>query len=198
MKAAIKSIKTCLASGRLTNEQLAEEFEDWAVDKIYAKTGISTRGIAGPDECASDLGVSAVRLLFEHGACSAQDIDFLLFCTQSPDYFVPTTACIMQSRLGLRTTCGALDLNLGCSGYVYGLSLAKGLIETGQAANVLLVTAETYSMEYYGNTVSSTIPMALEHVLDEGRLRGWPWITRSQTWACPECTSTCSRRTSAQ
>jgi 3-oxoacyl-[acyl-carrier-protein] synthase-3 len=73
------------------------------------------------------------------------EIDFILFCTQSPDYFLPTTACVMQDRLGIPTTAGALDFNLGCSGYIYGLSLAKGLIETGTAKNVLLITAETYS-----------------------------------------------------
>ena len=69
----------------------------------------------------------------------------MLLCTQSPDYFLPTTACILQERLNLLNSCGALDFNLGCSGYIYGLSLAKGLIESDQAKNVLLITAETYS-----------------------------------------------------
>jgi 3-oxoacyl-[acyl-carrier-protein] synthase-3 len=68
-----------------------------------------------------------------------------LLCTQSPDYFLPTTACVMQQRLGIPTNAGALDFNLGCSGFVYGLGLAKGLIETGQARRLLLITAETYS-----------------------------------------------------
>ena len=66
-------------------------------------------------------------------------------CTQSPDYFLPTTACILQDRLGLGTGCAALDFNQGCSGYVYGLALAKGMIAGGVARTVLLVTAETYS-----------------------------------------------------
>ena len=73
------------------------------------------------------------------------DIDFIILCTQSPDYFLPATACILQDRLGLSTRCGAFDFNQGCSGFIYGLGLAKGLIETGQAKNVLLVTADTYS-----------------------------------------------------
>jgi 3-oxoacyl-[acyl-carrier-protein] synthase-3 len=73
------------------------------------------------------------------------DVDFILFCTQSPDHFLPTSACVMQERLGIPTSTGALDFNLGCSGFVYGLGLAKALVETGQATNVLLVTAETYS-----------------------------------------------------
>lgn len=74
-----------------------------------------------------------------------EDIDFVLFCTQSPDYFLPTSACLIQDRLGLRTNIGAIDFNLGCSGYVYGLAIAKGLITGRIAKNVLLLTAETYS-----------------------------------------------------
>ena len=76
---------------------------------------------------------------------TASTIDFLLFCTQTPDYPLPTTACLMQDRLRLPTSIGALDFNLGCSGFVYGLSLADGLIRSGTARRVLLITAETYS-----------------------------------------------------
>ena len=74
-----------------------------------------------------------------------QEIDYVLFCTQSPDYYLPTTACIIQDRLKLPNNCGALDFNHGCTGYIYGLGLAKGLIESNQAKNVLFLTAETYS-----------------------------------------------------
>lgn len=144
-KAAICAIRSHLPEYRLTNEELAREFKDWNVQKIYEKTGISTRAIAAPDECASDLGVAAAERLFVDGVCKRDDIDYLLFCTQSPDYFLPASACVMQDRLGLRQSCGALDINQGCSGFVYGLTLAKGLIESGTAGNVLLITAETYS-----------------------------------------------------
>ena len=85
------------------------------------------------------------KLFIENPNIKKGDIDFVLFCTQSPDYFLPTSACVIQDRLGLPTSCGALDFNLGCSGYVYGLSLAKGLIFGGIANNVLLLTGETYS-----------------------------------------------------
>jgi 3-oxoacyl-[acyl-carrier-protein] synthase-3 len=71
--------------------------------------------------------------------------DFVLLCTQSPDYFLPTSACILQDLLGLKTNCGALDFNLGCSGYIYGLSLSKGLLVSGIAKNILFVVSETYS-----------------------------------------------------
>lgn len=128
-----------------TNDQLQAEFPDWDMKLIYEKTGIESRHIAAPDECASDLGVLAARKLFQRHDIDPSTIDFVLFCTQTPDYPLPTTACLMQQRLGLPTTTGALDFNLGCSGYVYGLAMADGLIRTGSVRRVLLITAETYT-----------------------------------------------------
>jgi 3-oxoacyl-[acyl-carrier-protein] synthase-3 len=145
MKATVAAVEYHFPEHCLTNEQLAAEFPEWSVQKIEEKTGIAERWIAAEGECSSDLGVAATRKLFESGVCKPVDVDYILFCTQSPDYFLPTTACVMQQRLGIPTSAGALDFNLGCSGYVYGLGLAKALVETGQATNVLLVTAETYS-----------------------------------------------------
>jgi len=145
MSAQIKAIAHAFPGTRVGNEALAAVFPEWSADKIFEKTGISNRYVAAPGECASDLGVQACERLFESGAVARADVDFLLLCTQSPDHLLPTTACLMQERLGLPTHCGALDFNLGCSGFIYGLGLAKGLLETGQASNVLLVTAETYS-----------------------------------------------------
>src|SRR5437762_6971487 len=143
-RAAIKAIKSFLPEQKLTNEQLAEQFGDWHASQILSKTGVAVRGVAGSNECASDLGVKAAQRLFESGACAPDEIDFLIFCTQSPDYFTPTTACVMQDALGLPTSCGAIDINQGCSGYIYGLALAKSLVEAGTAKTVLLVTADTY------------------------------------------------------
>jgi len=145
VKAAVRDIAGFMPEKVLTNDQLALEYPGWSAEKIEEKTGIRERHIAGDGQYASDLAVEAAVKLFDRGACARGDIDYLLLCTQSPDYFLPTTACLIQERLGLRTGCGALDFNLGCSGFVYGLGLAKGLIETGQARNVLLITAETYS-----------------------------------------------------
>lgn len=145
MYAVIKAIEYYLPEKILTNEQLALAFPGWSAEKIFEKTGISQRHIADVNEKASDLAYKAVQKLFVSGVSNPDDIDFLLLCTQSPDCILPTTACVLQDRLGLSTSCGALDFNLGCSGYIYGLSLAKGLIESGQAKNVLLITAETYS-----------------------------------------------------
>ena len=143
--AVIAAIAHHLPARELTNEDLASELGDWTPEKIFEKTGIRTRRIAAAQECASDLGVAAAQRLFEGGACDPGAIDFLIFCTQSPDYFLPATACTVQARLGLRTSCGAVDINQGCSGFVYGLALAKSLVESGTASRVLLVTADTYT-----------------------------------------------------
>ncbi len=145
MKACLRAIETALPSAVLDNEQLASQFEGWTADKIFSKTGIRVRRIAAEDECASDLAVRAAQALFERHAIDPGTVDFLLYCTQTPDFFLPTTACVIQQRLGLPLACGALDFNLGCSGYVYGLGLAKALIDSGQARTVLLLTADTYS-----------------------------------------------------
>jgi 3-oxoacyl-[acyl-carrier-protein] synthase-3 len=143
--ASIHAIEYYLPGQVLSNEDLAAEFPEWSIDKIRGKTGIAQRHIAGPGECSSDLACRAAQRLFDSGACTPQEIDYLLLCTQSPDYFLPTTACLLQERLNLCTRTGALDINLGCSGFIYGLGLAQGLIQTGQAERVLLITSETYS-----------------------------------------------------
>lgn len=171
-RAAIKGIASFLPDNRLTNEQLAEQFGDWHASQILSKTGIAARGVAAKDECASDLGVAAARRLFDAGVCSPDEIDFLIFCTQSPDYFTPTTACLMQDRLGLKTSCGAIDINQGCSGYIYGLALAKSLVEAGTATTVLLVTADTYTkfinrrdrslLTLFGDGAAATLIRAVE------------------------------------
>ena len=124
---------------------LAEQYPKWDLELIAEKTGIHRRHIAKPDETASDLAVAAAEQLFAAHQVERAEIDFVLLCTQTPDYPLPTTSCLIQDRLGLSTRCGALDFNLGCSGYVYGLAIADGLIQSGAAKKILLLTAETYS-----------------------------------------------------
>ncbi len=129
----------------LLNSELAALYEGWSESKIFNKTGIASRHVAREDETALDMAEQAAKRLFTEQEIDSQDMDFILFCTQSPDYKLPTSACLLQNRLGLPKTVGALDFNLGCSGFVYGLSIAKGLVKSGTAKNVLLVTAETYT-----------------------------------------------------
>ena len=121
----VAAIEYYLPRKIVTTQDLVDEFPEWSVEKIDSKTGIRERHIAGDDECASDLAVEAARKLFDSGVCQPSGIDFILYCTQSPDYFLPTTACLIQDRLGVPTACGAYDFNLGCSGYVFGLGQPK-------------------------------------------------------------------------
>jgi len=145
MDAYVNFIEYFLPPTRLTNEMINHEHPEWSADKISSKTGIYSRPISGKNEFASDMGIKAAEKLFDRSIIKPDNIDFLLYCTQSPDFFLPTTACILQNRLNLPNYSGALDYNLGCSGYVYGLSLAKGLIMGQQSDNMLLITSETYS-----------------------------------------------------
>lgn len=145
MNAYIKAISYYLPEKVLTNEDLVREFPEWSVEKVTSKVGVLSRHLAGNDETACDLAEKAARKMLNEYAVNPDEIDFLLLCTQSPDYFLPSTACLLQKRLGLRTDIGAFDYNLGCSGCIYGLAVAKGLIMGGIAKNVLLITAETYT-----------------------------------------------------
>jgi 3-oxoacyl-[acyl-carrier-protein] synthase-3 len=145
MNAKIAAISYYLPEGVLGNDELNLLFPEWSADKISSKTGIYQRHISTEGESSGDLAYNAAEKLFAEHDIDKSNIDFILLCTQTPDYFLPTTACVLQNKLGLSTRCGALDFNLGCSGYVYGLSLAKGLIAAGIALNILLLTAETYS-----------------------------------------------------
>ena len=166
MKAYIKDIAYYLPKQVLTNEQIAAKFPEWSAEKVAGKVGITERHIAANDETATDMAYHAAEKLFAQGVDKSQ-IDFVLLCTQSPDYFLPSSACILQDKLGLSKDCGAFDFNLGCSGYEYGLAVAKGLIVAGIARNILLLTAETYTkyihpqdkgnMTIFGDAATATL-----------------------------------------
>lgn len=145
MKVYIKAISYYLPARNLTNTELVEIFPEWSAEKVAGKIGVSERHIAEKNETSADMAVSAAQKLFNEHHIRPDEIDFILLCTQSPDYFLPTSSCIIQNRLGVPTNAGALDFNLGCSGFVYGLAMAKGLICCGIAKNILLLTSETYS-----------------------------------------------------
>jgi len=145
MKIFIKAVSYYLPERLLSNEMLSEIHPEWSIDKISSKTGIKLRHIAADNEFVSDLAIKAAKSMMDEYCISSSSIDFILLCTQSPDYLLPTTACLIQHSLNIPSTAGALDFNLGCSGYIYGLSIAKGLIAGNVAENVLLITSETYS-----------------------------------------------------
>jgi 3-oxoacyl-[acyl-carrier-protein] synthase III len=143
MGAKIKALGIYLPESVLTNVQLANDFGRWNPEKIEKKLGIKERHISAIQETAGDMAFHAASKVLEN--YDKGKIDMLILCTQSPDYFLPTTACVLQNRLELRTDLCAYDFNLGCSGFVYGLAMAKSFINTGIASNVLLITSETYS-----------------------------------------------------
>src|SRR5258708_33670009 len=97
-RAAIKAIKSFLPAGKLTNEQLAAEFGDWHAGQIFSKTGVAVRGVAGANEKASDLGVAAGQRLFGNGACGPDEISVLVFWTQKPHNFTPTSGRVKSVR----------------------------------------------------------------------------------------------------
>lgn len=145
MRAFIKGISYYLPKSILTNEKLSDLFPEWDAEKVASKVGVRARHISGTDETAGDMAEKVAHKLFAEYEVSPKEIDFLLLCTQSPDYLLPSTSCILQDRLGIPTSAGAFDFNLGCSGSIYGLAIAKGLVSSGMANNVLLLTAETYT-----------------------------------------------------
>ena len=145
MKVYIRAIRYALPDGVLTNEQVAKDFPEWSADKIEKKLGIKQRHIAAENETASDIAIKAAEKLFEEEKYDRSLIDYIIFVSQSPDYHLPTTACVIQARLGLSNRLAAIDVNLGCNGFIAGLSLAKAIVLSGQAKNVLLLTGETYS-----------------------------------------------------
>jgi 3-oxoacyl-[acyl-carrier-protein] synthase-3 len=186
LHARILDLAAHLPERVLGNEELAALYPDWSADKILAKTGIRERRIAADGETAADLAHAAADKLFAQGRVTRSEIDFILFCTQAPDYLLPTSACLLQERLGLPRSAGALDFNLGCSGFVYGLSLAKGLIESGAARRVLLLTADTYSKyihpqdrsvrTLFGDAASATVVGAEEDANEDAQGAIGPFV----------------------
>ena len=144
MKVLVNAISYYLPGNVLTNKDISEEFPEWSVTKISNKIGINARHIADKNETAGDMALKAAEKLFEEYNVAKEKIDYLILCTQSPDYFLPTTSCILQDKLGLSKNIGAFDFNLGCSGYIYGLDCQRSCLSE-QANCVLLLTAETYS-----------------------------------------------------
>ncbi len=144
-KAYINAISYITPKNQLSNLDLAKEFPEWSAEKVADKLGIEKRFIASNIESTSHLAIKASEKLFKNNDIDRSIIDFVILCTQSPDYALPTTACIIQDKLNLKKSCGAFDFNLGCSGYIYGLAIAKGFIETNIAKNILFITSETYS-----------------------------------------------------
>jgi 3-oxoacyl-[acyl-carrier-protein] synthase-3 len=127
----------------LTHQELEERFGAEAMKKVLSGAGIRSRRVARPDVCGSDFAFAAAERLIAHHAIDRAGIDLVIFCTQSPDYLLPSTSCVLHERLKLSKKCAAFDLNLGCSQYVYALSVAHGMIVSGSASRALVLTGDT-------------------------------------------------------
>lgn len=141
----ILAVEYTLGEDSLTHEELERRFGVESMKKVLAGAGIRNRRIAPAGVCGSDLAFDAAQKMFSRHALDPKSFDLLIFCTQSPDYLMPTTACLLHERLGLRKECACFDINLGCSQYVYALSVANGLIATGVASRALVLTGDTMS-----------------------------------------------------
>ena len=140
---SVRGISWCLPERFETNEDLVREFGAWTPEKIYKKTGVVKRHIADADKPVSHyLTMAGEKFFREHPEVSRDSVDMLVVCCEARDYVLPATACVVHYGLGLRKECGAVDYELGCSGYVYGLSIAKGYIASGVAGRVLLITGD--------------------------------------------------------
>lgn len=144
MKVKIISNAFYLPEYKENNNDLKADNPNWNMQKISEKTGIFSRSIASPNQTALDLGLRAGEKLLSSLACKT-DIDLLVLVTQSPEYVLPSGSCILQNKLGLSTKSLAFDINLGCSGFIYALSVVGGLIESGIAKKGLIICSDTYS-----------------------------------------------------
>ena len=134
---------------RVTNHdlvaQLAADGIETSDDWIVERTGIHARHFAERDVCASDLGLQAAQQALAAAGCQAQDIDLIIVATSTPDMVFPSTATILQHKLGITNGCPAFDVQAVCSGFVYALTVADAMIQTGAAQRALVVGSEVFS-----------------------------------------------------
>lgn len=145
MGSRISRIEYVTGETPIFNEELSQKYTEYDFNKFERFVGIKKRFRVGPKESSLTLAVAAVNKLIHNFPEVQSQIDFLILCTQSPENPLPTTACLVQDKCNLNKNIGALDINLGCSGFTYSLSVAHSLISSKTAKKVLIVTAETYS-----------------------------------------------------
>lgn len=139
----IKGIACAVPDNQRKNEEYNDIFGMENVQKFINMTGVKTRYVARDEQCTSDLCYVAAKSLLNSLAWEPSSIDALVLITQTPDYAVPATACVLQHRLGLSEDCIAFDINLGCSAYVYGIWIASSMISTQGINRVLLLVGDT-------------------------------------------------------
>ena len=138
---AVTAMATTVGNNIIELEKEKERFgfDDDSFARLQRSIGLKTRYVVDDGVCTSDLCVQSAEDIFANTDIQKEDIEALLFVTQSPDYKAPSTAIIMQDRLGLPKSCGAFDINLGCSGFVYGLFTAFSYVNSGMKKVLLCV-----------------------------------------------------------
>jgi 3-oxoacyl-[acyl-carrier-protein] synthase-3 len=157
----INAISSYLPEKCVSNLDILEDYKTYSkeidskitTESIFNHCGISKRYRSHPDETAKDLGVSASKKLFENQEINTSDIDYIIFVSDALEYKGPTTACIIQNNLELSTNIQAIDILHGCTGWIYGISLAKAVLNSNQAQTVLLITADVPSKVIHPNDI---------------------------------------------
>ena len=139
----IKGIACAVPDNIKKSEEYNAIFGEDSVQKFVNMTGVSQRHVALDEQCASDLCYAAASKLMKKLSWEPASIDGLILITQTPDYAVPATSCVLQHRLGLSEDCITFDVNLGCSAYVYGIWLAASMISSQDIKRVLLLVGDT-------------------------------------------------------
>lgn len=141
----LEAVAYALPDRVLTNDELAASYPEWGFERLEGRTGVRARHIVEGNETALDLAFKACEALFANEDLVPGDMDALVFCTETPDHVIPHNSALLHGRLDLPTSVLSFDINLGCSGFPYGLEIARSLIAGGTANKVLFVTADTYS-----------------------------------------------------
>ena len=145
MEIGISKIEYALGSATLTNDELRLEYPEWNFDHLETRTGVKSRPICSQNETALDFAISACNKLIDDGSLSVDEVDAVIFCTQTPDHLIPPNSCILHGILDLRPNTAAFDISHGCAGYPYSLMLARDMIFSGSASQVLVINSDTYS-----------------------------------------------------
>lgn len=155
MQNIIQDISCYFPEKILTNEQLKDEFPNLKLLELTRLTGVHQRHICSDAQTSVDMAIAAAEKLFRESSIKKQDVDFIIFCSAGGDYITPPSSCIIHNRLGLPEHCGAFDYNQGCTGYIYGLSMADSMISSGNANNILLITSEAITKTIHPNDSSN-------------------------------------------
>lgn len=157
MNIGIEFIEYYLPERIVSNNEIQSMHPDWDVEKVGAKSGVFNRHIASISETAFDLACNAIEKLLVNNQIKIENIDGIIFCTQSPDYIMPSNAFLVHKNFKFNSRVWAFDYNLACSGYVYGISIARGMIMSGMGKKVLLVNADTYSKYIHPEDRSTSV-----------------------------------------